>query len=231
MALDPDNATAGNLADDFYQPVSLAEAVIGCVETGGRGFLECVQATMEAILYSASSLVTHVFASYLQMRYGVAFVSYQVYCCNGPAAIEVGDDGTWRAAVVEGTARTPFTFIFDWGDGEPTDWLNANTSLDQYGLSMSHRFQRAGRYEVKAEVRDADGHQIQSNATVTGPTKPYFVEVYGTESSHSERSKLRAGTQEAPLHIALLPDPRGRMPGHRDRPLLAGPRLGPAAAG
>jgi hypothetical protein len=43
---------------------------------------------------------------------------------------------------------------------------------------MSHRFQRAGRYEVKAEVRDADGHQIQSNATVTGPTKPYFVEVY-----------------------------------------------------
>lgn len=51
--------------------------------------------------------------------------------------------------------RPPLSYRIDWGDGETLDWTEPLRSLTD--ISRFHRYQREGRFPVRAMVRDSSG--------------------------------------------------------------------------
>jgi len=173
MALDPDNVGSAQVADKILAPMSLGEAVADCRAEGISW--QCVLAVGELIQFEAGGLVKGALDQYIRLRDGRARdVPYHAYCCSGPTQIAVGAQGTWRASVVEGLGRTPFTYMWSFGDDQHQTWIRS----DSYGLSMDHRYTSPGLYTVRVDVQDSTGAIVRSNASTTGALSEFTVEVH-----------------------------------------------------
>jgi hypothetical protein len=71
---------------------------------------------------------------------------------TGPASGKVGEPTTYTFVSTDPEGQDVF-YMVDWGDGQISNWTDANPSGDS--ASLSHTWDRRGTYTIKVKAKDS----------------------------------------------------------------------------